>query len=123
MTKPPGPTRGACLCDAANALDNPFADPVPIRLAPDTLPDLPFSVHHNNLNQHGIHQIQNLVLDELARDHVSLSCAIVMPLRILGGAGSMVRPIAVGRRVADGRVYGRYFAEKRPCRRETCGTP
>jgi kynurenine formamidase len=78
------------------ALDNPFTDPVPTPFPPDTLPDLPFSVHHNNLTQHGIHQIQNLVLDEMARDHVSLSCAIVLPLRILGGAGSMVRPIAVG---------------------------
>ena len=78
------------------ALDNPFTDPVPTPPPPDTLPDLPFSVHHNNLTQHGVYQIQNLVLDELARDHVSLSCAIVLPLRILGGAGSMVRPIAVG---------------------------
>ena len=78
------------------ALDNPFTDPVPTPLPPDTLPDLPFSVHHNNLTQHGIYQMQNLVLDELARDHVSLSCAIVLPLRVLGGAGSMVRPIAVG---------------------------
>ena len=43
-----------------------------------------------------MHQIQILVLDELARDGVSLWCAIVLPLRILGGAGSMVRPIAVG---------------------------
>jgi kynurenine formamidase len=64
--------------------------------AASTAPDLPFSVHHNNLTQHGIHQIQNLVLDGLARDHVSVSCAIVLPLRIRGGAGSMVRPIAVG---------------------------
>ena len=78
------------------ALDNPFTDPVPTPVPPDTLPDLPFSVHHNNLTQHGIHQIQNLVLDELARDQVHLSCAIVLPLRVLGGAGSMVRPIAVG---------------------------
>jgi kynurenine formamidase len=78
------------------ALDNPFTDPVPTPAPPDTLPDLPFSVHHNNLTQHGIYQIQNLVLDELARDRVSLSCAIVLPLRILGGAGSTVRPIAIG---------------------------
>jgi hypothetical protein len=27
---------------------------------------------------------------------VSLSCAIVLPLQIRGGAGSTVRPIAVG---------------------------
>ncbi len=76
------------------ALDNPFTDAVPT--PPDAPADLPFAVHHNNLTRHGIHQIQNLVLDELARDGVSLSCAIVLPLRILGGAGSMVRPIAVG---------------------------
>jgi len=78
------------------ALDNPFTDPVPTPLPPDTLPDLPFSVHHNNLTKDGIHQIQNLVLDQMARDRVSLSCAIVLPLRIRGGAGSTVRPIAVG---------------------------
>src|SRR5262245_30305639 len=78
------------------ALDNPFTDPVPTPLPPDTLPGLPFNVHHNNLTQHGIYQIQNLVLGEMARDQVSVSCAIVLPLRILGGAGSTVRPIAVG---------------------------
>jgi kynurenine formamidase len=78
------------------ALDNPFTDPVPTPPPPATLPDLPFSVHHNNLTRHGIHQIQNLVLDEMARDGVGLSCAIVLPLRIRGGAGSTVRPIAVG---------------------------
>jgi len=77
-------------------LDNPFTDPVPTPLPPDTLPGLPFGVHHNNLTQHGIYQIQNLALDGLARDQASLSCAIVLPLRILGGAGSMVRPVAVG---------------------------
>jgi kynurenine formamidase len=76
------------------ALDNPFTDPVPT--PSNTLPDLPFSVHHNNLTQHGIHQIQNLALDELARDRVGLSCAIVLPLRVLGAAGSPVRPIAIG---------------------------
>ena len=78
------------------ALDNPFTDPVPTPPPPETLPDLPFSVHHNNLTKYGIHQIQNLVLDQMARDRVSLSCAIVLPLRIRGGAGSTVRPIAVG---------------------------
>jgi hypothetical protein len=40
--------------------------------------------------------MQNLVLDEFARDQVSRSCVIVLPLRVRGGAGSMVRPIAVG---------------------------
>ena len=55
---------------------------------------LPFSVHQHNLTRTASTD-QNLVLDEMARDRVSLSCAIVLPRRILGGAGSMVRPIAV----------------------------
>jgi kynurenine formamidase len=78
------------------ALDNPFTDPVPTPPPPHTLPHLPFGVHHNNLTRDGIFQIQNLVLDEMARDRVSLSCVMVLPLRILGGSGSAVRPVAVG---------------------------
>jgi kynurenine formamidase len=77
-------------------LDNPFTDAVPTPPPPISLPSLPFSVHHRNLTQDGIHQIQNLALGELARDGVNLSCVIVLPLRIAGGAGSTVRPIAVG---------------------------
>lgn len=84
-------------------LDNPFTDPVAACQLAGTcpppvgsLPGLPFSVHHKNLTQKGIHQIQNLDLAELARDRVGLSCALILPLRILGAAGSAVRPIAVG---------------------------
>ncbi|HEU4411266.1 MAG TPA: cyclase family protein [Polyangiaceae bacterium] len=85
------------------ALDNPFTDPVracqfvgACAPPPGTQPGLPFNVHHNNLTQHGIYQMQNLALDELADDGVDLSCTVVLPLRILGAAGSAVRPIAVG---------------------------
>jgi kynurenine formamidase len=84
-------------------LDNPFTDPVrACQLVgacpppPGSLPGLPFSVHHNNLTQHGIYQMQNLALDELARDGVDLACAMILPLRVAGGAGSAVRPVAVG---------------------------
>lgn len=85
------------------ALDNPFTDPVAegqLRgKAPPpegTPPGLPFVVHHQNLTQAGIHQIQNANLGELARDRVWTSCTMILPLREKGGAGSPVRPIAIG---------------------------
>ncbi len=85
------------------ALDNPFTDPLKAcQLAGTcgqpvgTAPGLPFNVHHNDLTRDGIHQIQNLKLDEMAADKTFLACTMVLPLRIAGGAGSAVRPIAIG---------------------------
>lgn len=85
------------------ALDNPFTDPVAEGQlagqapAPEgTPPDLPFVIHHHNLTQSGIHQIQNAHLAELAADKVWTSCTIILPLRIQGGSGSPVRPVAIG---------------------------
>ncbi len=85
------------------ALDNPFTDPAakgmifgkaaPAKGAP---PGLPFANHHYNLTQSGIHQIQNANLAALAADKVWTSCTIILPLRSKGGAGSPVRPVAIG---------------------------
>ena len=57
---------------------------------------LPFAIHHHNLAQSGIHQIQNANLGALAKDKVWLSCTIILPLRAQGGSGSPVRPVAIG---------------------------
>jgi kynurenine formamidase len=57
---------------------------------------MPFSVHNTLLAEAGIHLIENAKLDELARDRVWTSCAMVLPLREKGGAGSAVRPVAIG---------------------------
>lgn len=85
------------------ALDNPFTDPVPEGLlagqakpAEGTPPGLPFAIHHHNLVQAGIYNIQNANLGEMVRDRVWLSCTIVLPLRAQGGSGSPVRPVAIG---------------------------
>ncbi|MDX1404059.1 MAG: cyclase family protein [Woeseiaceae bacterium] len=85
------------------ALDNPFTDPVNEGQLtgqagpPEGTPDgLPFVIHHYNLTQSGIHQIQNMKLDELARDRVWTSCTIILPLRSQGNSGSPVRPVAIG---------------------------
>jgi kynurenine formamidase len=85
------------------ALDNPFTDAVnhgqlkgaapPAQGYP---PGAPFAIHHHFLVKAGIHQIQNAKLDELARDRVWLSCTMILPLRVRGGCGSLVRPVAIG---------------------------
>jgi kynurenine formamidase len=85
------------------ALDNPFTDPVAEgflqgKAAPPagTPPGLPFAIHHHNLTQAGIHNIQNANLGAIARDKVWLSCTIILPLRAQGASGSPVRPVAIG---------------------------
>jgi len=85
------------------SLDNPFTDPV-LRGqlqgqagAPEGTPArLPFAIHHHNLSQSGVLQIQNSRLSEIAADGVWNFCAMIMPLRIQGGSGSPVRPVAIG---------------------------
>jgi kynurenine formamidase len=93
------------------ALDNPFTDAVRAGLMRGEAPvadgypaDLPFAIHHHLLTQAGIHQIQNAKLDELASDGVWLSCTIILPLQVKGGAGSPVRPIAIGVPQHDGSL-------------------
>ena len=85
------------------ALDNPFTDPAAKGMifgkappAKGTPPGLPFAVHHYNLSVSGIHQIQNANLKALAADKVWTSCTMILPLRSKGGAGSPVRPVAIG---------------------------
>ena len=85
------------------ALDNPFTDPVADGFlegrappAPGTPAGLPFAIHHHNLTQAGIHNIQNANLGAMAKDKVWLSCTIILPLRTQGGSGSPVRPVAIG---------------------------
>ena len=85
------------------ALDNPFTDPVAEGFlegkappAPGTPPGLPFAIHHQNLTQAGIHNIQNANLGAMAGDKVWLSCTIILPLRTQGASGSPVRPVAIG---------------------------
>jgi kynurenine formamidase len=87
----------------AVGLDTPFLDAVnegqlggQAGPPPGTPPGMAFPVHHYLITQAGIHHLENVKLDELARDQVSTSCTIVLPLREKGAAGSAVRPIAVG---------------------------
>ncbi|HNP35244.1 MAG TPA: cyclase family protein [Woeseiaceae bacterium] len=108
-TKGPGLSYDAALYLAEKnivlvALDNPFTDPVNEGQlagkadAPEGTPEgLPFAIHHQNLANSGIYQIQNMKLDELAKDKVWTSCTMILPLRSKGNSGSPIRPVAIGR--------------------------
>jgi kynurenine formamidase len=85
------------------ALDNPFTDPVADgalqgKAGPPagTPPNLPFAIHHHDLTQAGIYQIQNANLGALANDKVWVSCTMILPLRAQGNSGSPIRPVAIG---------------------------
>ena len=80
-----------------------FADPVAEGFLQGKAPPpagapegLPFAIHHTNLAESGIYQIQNANLGAMAQDKVWLSCTIILPLRAQGNSGSPVRPVAVG---------------------------
>jgi kynurenine formamidase len=88
---------------AALGLDAPFPDAVVSgqmqgKLPPNegTPPGLLFSIHHYNLTQSGVYQVENAHLAELVADKVWTSCAMILPMRIKGGAVSQVRPVAIG---------------------------
>ncbi len=58
----------------------------------------PFKVHLMFLVDAGVHVMKSLNLEELARDRQFRSIIVVTPLKIVGGTGSLVRPIALAPR-------------------------
>ncbi len=58
----------------------------------------PFTAHLMFLVDAGIHVMKSLYLEELSRDRVYVSVVIVAPLKIVGGTGSLIRPIALAYR-------------------------
>src|SRR5262249_6259990 len=81
------------LVNTTGIVDNPFTDPVAEGFLqgkappPSGAPEgLPFAIHHTNLTESGIYQIQNANLGALAQDKVWVSCTIILPLRAHGNA-------------------------------------
>ena len=71
------------------------ADTAPINVTPSPDPKLSNPVHQIMLVVNGIHLLENLRLDELAAKQAYEFALIVQPLKIQGGTGSTVAPIAV----------------------------
>jgi len=71
------------------------ADNWPVEVAPNPDPELSLPVHQVMLVLSGIHLLENMKLDELAAQRVDEFAFMIQPLKIQGGTGSTVAPIAV----------------------------
>ena len=71
------------------------ADNWSVEVNPNPDPQLSSPVHQIMLAVHGIHLVEKLKLDELARERVYEFAFILQPLKIQGGTGSTVAPIAI----------------------------
>jgi kynurenine formamidase len=71
------------------------ADNTAIEISPNPDRQLAGPVHQILLVVHGIHLLENLRLDELAARRAHEFALIVEPLKIQGGTGSTVAPVAI----------------------------
>jgi kynurenine formamidase len=71
------------------------ADNSSVEISPNPDPKVSLPIHQIMLVVNGIHLLENMKLDELAAKRVYEFAFIVQPLKIQGGTGSTVAPIAV----------------------------
>jgi kynurenine formamidase len=71
------------------------ADNWGIEVRPHPNKDLAFPVHQILITTYGVFLLENLDLDALAREKVSEFALVVLPLKIKGGTGSSVAPVAL----------------------------
>lgn len=71
------------------------ADNPSVEVSPNPDPKVSLPVHQILLVVNGIHLLENMKLDELAAKGVYEFAFIVQPLKIQGGTGSTVAPVAV----------------------------
>ena len=71
------------------------ADTPPVEVNPNPDPQISLPIHQMMLAVNGIHLLENLKLDELAAKRVNEFAFIIEPLKIQGGTGSSVAPIAI----------------------------
>lgn len=71
------------------------ADTAPVEVNPNPDRELSLPTHQIMLVVNGIHLLENMKLDELAGKRVYEFALVVEPLKIQGGTGSSVAPIAI----------------------------
>ena len=71
------------------------SDNWPVEVAPNPDPQLSLPVHQLALVVNGVHLLENLKLDELAAKQVYEFAFAMQPLKIQGGTGSTVSPVAI----------------------------
>jgi kynurenine formamidase len=71
------------------------ADNWPVEVAPNPDKQLSLPVHQIMLVVHGIHLLENMKLGELAAKKVSEFAFMMQPIKMQGGTGSTVSPVAI----------------------------
>lgn len=71
------------------------SDTFPVEVFPNPDPKVSAPVHQIALVVNGVHLLENLKLDELAAKNAGEFALIMQPLKIQGGTGSTVAPVAV----------------------------
>ena len=71
------------------------ADNGPVEVSPNPDAQISLPVHQIMLVVHGIHLLENLKLDELAAKGAHQFAFVMQPLKIQGGTGSTVAPVAI----------------------------
>jgi kynurenine formamidase len=71
------------------------ADNWPVEVAPNPDKELSLPVHQIALVVNGVHLLENLKLDELAAKKVYEFAFVMQPLKMQGGSGSTVSPVAI----------------------------
>jgi len=89
-TKGPGPTEAGARWLSERRIFAAGSDTVAFERVPSKM-----EVHVHLLVEKGIHIIECLNLEELGRDGVKEFQFIALPLKIQGGTGSPIRPVAV----------------------------
>lgn len=87
----PGPEEPAARWLSARGIFAAGSD----TLAFERVPSGTMPVHVHLLVESGIHIVENLNLEELARDRVTEFLLFAAPLKIRGGTGSPLRPVAL----------------------------
>ncbi|HUN42281.1 MAG TPA: cyclase family protein [Acetobacteraceae bacterium] len=70
-------------------------DNMAVEVLPNPEKSLSMPVHQHALAEAGVYLVENLVLDELARDRLSAFCFILLATKFRGATGSPVRPVAL----------------------------
>src|SRR5262249_2798796 len=90
------------------------ADNWPVEIAPNPDKAINLPVHNIALTVNGVHLLENLVLENLAKARVYEFAFVMQPLKLQGATGSTVAPTA-----RSGEQRGADKNDRRP----SCATP
>jgi kynurenine formamidase len=91
----PGPGITALKWLVAKKIVMTGGDTSSVEAVPGENPERAFEGHQWLLNRHGVHNLENLDLEELAADRVYEFAFVFAPLKLKGATGSPGNPIAV----------------------------